>query len=138
MGEITLPPSRLFDVPCLYGEEFGPDLMVISEILHLPSEEIIRIHSGKEYFIYDTGFIGGSTHFKIPPPLDSLPRKKTPNLRGPDRGGAGGRRHGKRLQTAGWTDRLVLDRNLTAAAVVSGERPAAVDQPGGSDNLQIG
>ena len=80
MGEITLPPPRLFDVPCLYGGKFGPDLAVISEILHLPSEEIIRIHSGKEYFIYDTGFIGGSAHFKIPPPLDSLPRKKTPNL----------------------------------------------------------
>jgi inhibitor of KinA len=80
MGEITLPLPRMFDVPCLYGGEFGPDLAVISEILRLPQEEIIRIHSGKEYFIYDTGFIGGSAHFKIMPPLDSLPRKKTPNL----------------------------------------------------------
>ena len=80
MKEIILPPSRLFDVPCLYGGEFGPDLAVISEILHLPQEEIIRIHSRREYLIYDTGFIGGSAHFKVPPPLDSLPRKKTPNL----------------------------------------------------------
>jgi inhibitor of KinA len=80
MGEICLPPSRLFDVPVLYGGEYGPDLEVISGILHLSAEEIIAIHSGKEYFIYDTGFIGGSAHFKVPPPLDSLPRKKTPNL----------------------------------------------------------
>jgi KipI family sensor histidine kinase inhibitor len=80
LGEIILPPSRLFDVPCLYGGEFGPDLDVISNILHLSPEEIIQVHSGKEYLIYATGAVGGSAHFKVPPPLDSLPRKKTPNL----------------------------------------------------------
>jgi inhibitor of KinA len=83
LGEIALPPSRLFDVPCLYGGEFGPDLDVISKILHLAPEEIIQIHSGKEYLIYATGAIGGSAHFKVPPPLDSLPRKKTPDPRVP-------------------------------------------------------
>ena len=53
---------------------------MVAQLLSLTPEEIIDLHSGKEYFIYDTGFIGGSAHFKIPPPLDSLPRKKTPNL----------------------------------------------------------
>jgi inhibitor of KinA len=80
MADIALPPSRLFEIPVLYGGEYGPDFDEVAKLLGLTPEEIIRNHSGKEYFIYDTGFIGGSAHFKIPPPLDSLPRKKTPNL----------------------------------------------------------
>ncbi len=80
VADITLPPSRLFEVPVVYGGEYGPDFDEVAKLLHLNPEDVIRIHSGKEYFIYDTGFIGGSAHFKIPPPLDSLPRKKTPNL----------------------------------------------------------
>ena len=80
MADIPLPESRLFEIPIVYGGEFGPDLSLVAELLHLTPEEIIHIHSGKEYFVYDTGFIGGSAHFKAPAPLDSLPRKKTPNL----------------------------------------------------------
>jgi inhibitor of KinA len=80
MADVELPPSRLFEIPIVYGGEFGPDLDLVAQLLNLTPEEIIHLHSGKEYFIYDTGFIGGSAHFKIPPPLDSLPRKKTPNL----------------------------------------------------------
>ncbi|NWF57421.1 MAG: allophanate hydrolase subunit 1 [Syntrophaceae bacterium] len=80
MADIALPESRLFEIPIIYGGEYGPDFEEVAKRLDLSPEEMIRIHSGKEYFIYDTGFIGGSAHFKIPPPLDSLPRKKTPNL----------------------------------------------------------
>ncbi len=80
MDNITLPEPRLFEIPIVYGGEFGPDLSLAAQLLKLTPEEIIQIHSGKEYFVYDTGFIGGSAHFKVPPPLDSLPRKKTPNL----------------------------------------------------------
>jgi KipI family sensor histidine kinase inhibitor len=80
MADVELPQSRLFEIPIVYGGEYGPDLDLVAQLLNLTPEEIIHIHSGKEYFIYDTGFIGGSAHFKIPPPLDSLPRKKTPNL----------------------------------------------------------
>jgi len=80
MADIPLPESRLFEIPIVYGGEFGPDLSLVAQLLKLTPEEIIHIHSGKEYFVYDTGFIGGSAHFKVPPPLDSLPRKKTPNL----------------------------------------------------------
>jgi len=80
MGDTPLPQSRLFAIPIVYGGEYGPDLEWVAQLLNLSSAEVIHLHSGKEYFIYDTGFIGGSAHFRIPPPLDSLPRKKTPNL----------------------------------------------------------
>jgi KipI family sensor histidine kinase inhibitor len=80
MSDIALPESRLFEIPIVYGGEYGPDFEEVAKLLNLKPEEVVEIHSGKEYFIYDTGFIGGSAHFKVPPPLDSLPRKKTPNL----------------------------------------------------------
>jgi inhibitor of KinA len=80
MADIPLPPSRLFEIPVLYGGESGPDFEEVAKLLGLTPGEVILNHSGKEYFVYDTGFIGGSAHFKVLPPLDSLPRKKTPNL----------------------------------------------------------
>ncbi len=80
MEAIPLPEFRLFEIPVVYGGEFGPDLGLVAQLLELTPEKIIEIHSGREYFVYDTGFIGGSAHFKVQPPLDSLPRKKTPNL----------------------------------------------------------
>ena len=83
MTDITLPPSRLYEIPCLYGGEYGPDFELVGKLLGLSSKEIIEIHSGKEYLVFDTGFIGGSAHFKVPPPLDTLTRKKTPNFGAP-------------------------------------------------------
>lgn len=80
MADIVLPESHLFEIPVVYGGEHGPDFNVVKEQLNLTHEALIQIHSGKEYTILQTGFIGGSAHFKIPPPLDSLARKKTPNL----------------------------------------------------------
>ena len=80
MSDITLPPSNLYEIPCLYGGEHGPDLELVSKILGLSSMEIVNIHSGREYVLYDTGFMGGSAHFKAPDPLDQLLRKDTPNL----------------------------------------------------------
>ena len=80
MAETNLPKSRLFEIPIVYGGKHGPDFDAVKKRLKLARDELIQIHSGREYFILQTGFIGGSAHFMIPPPLDSLPRKKTPNL----------------------------------------------------------
>jgi len=80
MTDVALPKSNLFEIPIVYGGEYGPDFDYIAQLLNLTTDELIKIHSGKEYFVLQTGFIGGSAHFKIPHPLDSLPRKKTPNL----------------------------------------------------------
>lgn len=80
MTDVPLPQSRLFEIPVAYGGEHGPDFDTVAKFLSLSPEELIGLHSGKEYVIFQTGFIGGSAHFKISPPLDSLVRKKTPNL----------------------------------------------------------
>lgn len=80
MMDVTLPKSKLFEIPVLYGRENGVDFDSVIKQLNLSPEEFIQIHSGREYSILQTGFVGGSAYFKLPPPLDSLPRKKTPNL----------------------------------------------------------
>lgn len=79
MAKLTLPKSKLFEIPVAYGGEYGPDFDRVAERLHLAPEALIQVHSGKAFFILQTGFIGGSAHFKVPPPLDSLRRKKTLN-----------------------------------------------------------
>ncbi len=80
MTDISLPESRLFEVPVVYGGEYGADFEMVAELLYISQKMLIEMHSGKEYLIFQTGFIGGSAHFKILPPLDTLARKKTPNL----------------------------------------------------------
>ena len=78
--DVSMPVSRLFEVPIVYGAEYGADFDTVLKILCIAPKELIKAHSGKEYTILQTGFIGGSAYFKIPSPLDALPRKKTPNM----------------------------------------------------------
>ncbi len=46
-------------IPCCYGGNYGEDLSGMEKITDLSSEEIIRIHSGKDYKIYMLGFLPG-------------------------------------------------------------------------------
>src|SRR5512144_160983 len=34
VGEIVLPPSRLFEIPIVYGGEYGPDLDLVAQSLN--------------------------------------------------------------------------------------------------------
>ena len=80
MTDVSLPKSHLFEIPVVYGGTYGDDFEAVAERLKITPEKLVEIHSGKTYTIYQTGFIGGSAHFKVDAPLDSLQRKKTPNL----------------------------------------------------------
>lgn len=79
MGDIPMPKPRHFEIPAVYGGKYGPDLEVAAELLGMTPEAIIENHSGKEYVVLQTGFIGGSAYYKVLPPLDSIRRRKTPN-----------------------------------------------------------
>jgi len=79
MEDISMPEPRHFEIPAVYGGKYGPDLEVAAELLRVTPEEIIAKHSGKEYVVLQTGFIGGSVYYKVLPPLDSIRRRQTPN-----------------------------------------------------------
>jgi KipI family sensor histidine kinase inhibitor len=86
MVDISIPEPRRFEIPAVYGGKYGPDLEAAAQLLQVTPEEIVKKHSGREYVVLQTGFIGGSVYYKVPPPLDSVKRRKTPNLDAP--GGA--------------------------------------------------
>ncbi len=52
--------KRIFEIPVCYGGEYGPDIANIAEHAGLTEEEVIRIHSSKDYLIYMLGFLPGT------------------------------------------------------------------------------
>lgn len=49
---------NLVEIPVCYDEEFGPDLKLFEES-GLSAEEVVNIHSDKEYLVYMLGFMPG-------------------------------------------------------------------------------
>lgn len=54
--------KRVFEIPVCYGGEYGPDIANIAEHAGLTEEEVIRIHSSRDYLIYMLGFLPGFTY----------------------------------------------------------------------------
>ena len=51
--------KRIVAIPVCYEEEYGPDLKFVAEHAGLSEEEVIQIHTSKEYLIYMLGFQPG-------------------------------------------------------------------------------
>lgn len=66
------------EIPVCYEEEFGPDLKFVAEHAGLSEEDVIAIHTAKEYLVYMIGFQPG---FPYLGGLDE--RIFTPRLREP-------------------------------------------------------
>ena len=80
----TAPAAgRLVEIPVCYGGDFGEDLGFVAAHGGLTEEEVIRIHSGRDYRIYMLGFLPG---FPYLGGLDSrlfTPRLSTPRVKIP-------------------------------------------------------
>lgn len=75
--------KRIFEIPVLYGGEYGPDLPHIAEHAGLSQEEVIQIHSSTDYLIYMLGFLPGFCYLggldeRIHTPRLANPRIKIP------------------------------------------------------------
>lgn len=51
--------KKIIEIPVCYGGEYGPDIENIAELAGLSVEEVIRIHSSRDYLIYMLGFLPG-------------------------------------------------------------------------------
>lgn len=51
--------KRIYEIPVCYGGEYGPDMANIAQNAGLSEEEVIRIHSSRDYLIYMLGFLPG-------------------------------------------------------------------------------
>lgn len=75
--------KRIYEIPVCYGGEYGPDMEFICKNAGLSEEEVIAIHSSKDYLIYMLGFLPGFTYLggldeRIHTPRLSNPRLKIP------------------------------------------------------------
>lgn len=75
---LQLPPGRFFCLPTVYGGEFGPDLERVAQITGLSPEEVIRIFSETQFYVYFIGFICGLAYLGGLPEVLRVPRLATP------------------------------------------------------------
>lgn len=77
-GAATAP--REFDVPLVYGGEYGPDLEKVAEYQGIDTEEVIRLHTEKTYTVRCLGAPAGSPMMDGPAFPKPVPRLKDPRL----------------------------------------------------------
>lgn len=76
-------PPRTVEIPVCYGGEFGEDLADVAAYHGLSEEEVIRLHSGRDYPIYMLGFLPGFPYLggmdeRLHTPRLSSPRTRIP------------------------------------------------------------
>lgn len=76
-------PKRVIEVPLVYGGAYGPDLDYVARYHNLDEEEVVRLHSSKEYTVYMIGFVAGFPYLGEVSEEIATPRLKTPRLRVP-------------------------------------------------------
>jgi len=79
----TPPPARVLEIPVVYGGEYGPDLGFVANSCGLPEEEVVQIHSGRDYLIYMCGFSPGFSYLGGLDERIAAPRLKTPRVKVP-------------------------------------------------------
>ncbi|WP_202943750.1 5-oxoprolinase subunit PxpB [Heliomicrobium modesticaldum] len=75
--------SLTWDVPVLYGGEWGPDLTSLALRSGLKTDEVIALHANRTYHLYMLGFVPGFCYLgkvpaKIAAPRHAKPRKAVP------------------------------------------------------------
>ncbi|KAA8378356.1 5-oxoprolinase subunit PxpB [Leuconostoc mesenteroides] len=82
-GEIVDKKGRHYDIPVLYNDEVGLDLLEVAKYHGLSIEEVIHLHTAQAYRIYMLGFLPGFAYLGGLDAKLHTPRKNTPRLRIP-------------------------------------------------------
>ncbi|MCI6879294.1 MAG: allophanate hydrolase subunit 1 [Lachnospiraceae bacterium] len=83
LSEVSLPKPVVTEIPVIYEKEFAQDIEEIARIENKSIDEIIKIHSQSDYFVYMLGFAPGhpyTARFENP---FSFKRRETPRVRIP-------------------------------------------------------
>ena len=54
--------KKVYEIPVCYGGAYGPDIQNIADHAGLSVEEVIDIHTSRDYLIYMLGFLPGFTY----------------------------------------------------------------------------
>ena len=88
LPEITAAETKagpVKEIPVLYGGEAGPDLSDCAAKEGKTEEEIVRIHTSHEHYIYMLGFSPGHPYSARDEEPFSFGRRETPRVRIPER-----------------------------------------------------
>ncbi|MDI6765035.1 MAG: 5-oxoprolinase subunit PxpB [Thermodesulfobacteriota bacterium] len=80
LQETPFPEPELTRIPAVYGGPYGPDMEGVAKHCGISTEEVIRLHTSKPYFIYMIGFMPGYPYMGELPEALIMPRLKTPRL----------------------------------------------------------
>ena len=83
MDKVGLPKAVVTEIPVCYDKEYAVDLEHIAQLEHTTEEEVIKIHSQSDYFVYMLGFAPGhpyTARFENP---FSFKRMENPRLKIP-------------------------------------------------------
>lgn len=72
---------KLVEIPTVYGDEYGQDIAFVAENANISQEEVIKIHTGKDYLVYMLGFAPGFTYLGGMDEKIATPRLKSPRLK---------------------------------------------------------
>lgn len=73
--------KKVYEIPVCYGGEYGPDLENIAKHAGLSEQEVIEIHSSRDYLIYMLGFLPGFTYLGGLDERIHTPRLPSPRLK---------------------------------------------------------
>lgn len=71
------------DVPVCYGAELGPDLDDVAARLACTADEVIALHSSRDYRVYVVGFVPGFAYMGTVDDRLALPRRSSPRTKVP-------------------------------------------------------
>jgi len=77
------PPARIIEIPVRYGGEFGADIGTVAAHNHLSEDDVIALHSGRDYLVYMLGFTPGFCYLggldeRLETPRLEVPRPRIP------------------------------------------------------------
>lgn len=81
LNDISMPEPEVIEIPTLYGGEYGPDIENVAHHNGITVEEVIKIHSSKEYLIYMLGFTPGFPYLGGMDEEIATPRLKVPRTK---------------------------------------------------------
>lgn len=81
LGDHVDQPSKMIEVPTVYGGEYGPDLEFVARHSSLSQDEVIRFHSESLYHVYMLGFMAGFPYLGDLSERLAVPRLSTPRLK---------------------------------------------------------
>jgi inhibitor of KinA len=80
-GSAEIISGITWEVPVLYGGEWGPDLEEVAQNARMKNEDVVSLHTGQDYLVYMLGFTPGFCYLGSLDKRIAAARKKEPRLK---------------------------------------------------------